>query len=73
MERIVEHDPDIIICPKSLNAARELKQINGYAELRAVKTGNVYEIDGDKIDRQAIRVVDGLYEIAAIIHPELFK
>lgn len=73
LERIVEHDPDIIICPKSLNAARELRQINGYAELRAVKTGNVYEIDGDKIDRQAIRVVDGLYEIAAIIHPELFK
>ena len=44
-----------------------------YKDLRAVKEGNVYEVDGDSISRQGPRVADALVEMAQIIHPELAK
>lgn len=72
IEKIIEHNPDIIICSNKSNILNDLKNLNGYKELSAVKENKVYGIDCDKIDRQSYRVVEGLYDIAKILHPELF-
>ena len=72
LEKLMEKDPEIIICSKKQNVLEQMKKSEGYRELKAVKTGKVYEIDHDKIDRQSCRVIDGLYDMAKIIHPELF-
>ena len=67
-----EKNPEIIICSKKQNVLERMKRTEGYRELSAVKNGKVYKIDNDKIDRQSCRVIDGLYDMAKIIHPELF-
>lgn len=73
LEKVMENDPDIIICSKYFNTKEGLIKENGYKDLRAVKNGNVFEIDNNLLDRQGPRMADGLLELARVIHPELFK
>lgn len=72
-EQIAEGDPDIIIVPSGANMATEMAKTDFYKDLRAVKEGRIYEIDGDSISRQSPRVADALVEMAQKIHPELVK
>lgn len=72
-EQIAEGDPDIIIVPSGTGMAAEMATTDFYKDLRAVKEGRVYEIDGDSISRQGPRVADALVEMAQKIHPELAK
>jgi iron complex transport system substrate-binding protein len=39
----------------------------------AVKNGRIHLIDSDLIDRPSPRIIDGLEEMARILHPERFK
>lgn len=73
LEKIMENDPDMIICSKYFNTKEGIMKENGYKNLRAVKDGNVFEIDNNLLDRQGPRMADGLVELAKAIHPELFK
>lgn len=73
LEKIVENDPDIMICSKFFDAKKGIEATNGYKDLRAVKEGKLFEIDNNLLDRQGPRLADGLEELAKIIHPELFK
>lgn len=72
IERLLEKDPQMLICSKYNNAKEGIKGTNGYNELEAVKKGNVFEIDNNLLDRQGTRLGDGLVELAKIIHPEVF-
>jgi len=72
LEKIVEKNPDIIICSKYYNTLQGIKSATGYKELPAVKNNRVYEIDNNLIDRQGPRVGDGLEALIKIVHPELF-
>lgn len=72
LEQIVESDPDIIVCSKFWNAKDSILKTNGYKDLRAVKDGNLFEIDNNMIDRQGPRLSEGLKAVAEIIHPDLF-
>ncbi len=71
-EKIVEHNPDIIICSKFWGARSELEMTDGYKDLDAVKNGSLYEIDNNMIDRQGPRLAEALVILAGIFHPELF-
>jgi iron complex transport system substrate-binding protein len=73
IERLVEHNPDILICSKYFDSKKGIMQTNGYKDLDAVKNGKLFEIDNNLLDRQGPRLADGLEELARIIHPELFK
>lgn len=68
-EKIVENDPDIIIVPAGMKESLETADF--YKDLRAVKDGNVFEIDRDMISRQGPRVADAFEEMAKIINPEM--
>ena len=72
-EQIADGNPDIIIVPSGINMATEMATADFYKDLKAVKEGKVYEIDGDSISRQGPRVADALVEMAQKIHPELVK
>ncbi|MDO9592406.1 MAG: ABC transporter substrate-binding protein [Erysipelotrichaceae bacterium] len=72
VEKLVENDPEIVICSKYYDSQVGIEMTNGYKELTAVKEGRLIEIDNDLLDRQGPRTAEGLLELVKIIHPELF-
>lgn len=73
LEKIVEHDPEMIIVSQYYETKAGLVEANGYKELSAVKAGNVFEIDSNMIDRQGPRIAEGFKALAELIHPDAFK
>lgn len=73
IEKIVEHDPDLLIVSEYYDAKSGVMEANGYKDLRAVKEGNVFEIDNNLIDRQGPRLAEGFNALARLIHPDAFK
>ena len=72
-EVIAEADPDIIIVPSGSGMLEGMKTTEFYKDLRAVKEGNIFEVNGDSISRQSPRVADALIEMAQEIHPDITK
>lgn len=72
LERLIEKNPEIMICPSVGGYKQGLEATNGYKDLDAVKNKKLYEIDENLINRQGVRLADGLVELAKIIHPEAF-
>lgn len=73
LERLVEKNPDMLICSKYYDAKEGIRNANGYKDLDAVKNNQLYEIDNNLLDRQGPRLADGLTELAKIIHPDAFN
>lgn len=69
LEKLIEKNPDILICPNFDNFKDKLMKANGYKDLTAVKEGRVFEIDNDLLDLQGPRLVEGLEVLSEIIHP----
>ena len=75
-EEIVQLNPDVIITtygyyvedPKAEVLARE-----GWAEVPAVKNGNVFDVDSDTVTRPGPRLIEGVEMLAELIYPETFK
>jgi iron complex transport system substrate-binding protein len=72
IEKLVEKDPEILICSAFYDSKAGIEASNGYKELTAVKEGRLIEIDNNLLDRQGPRTAEGLLELVKIIHPELF-
>lgn len=72
IEQLIENDPDIIICSKFGGTLEAFANTPVYNDLRAVKSGNLFEIDENILNRQGIRNSQGVLELAKIIHPEVF-
>jgi len=77
IEEVVSSDPEIIILPAKHGTAytspEMLKAHPAWRGIIAVRQDRIYIIDGDLVDRSGPRIVQGLKEMAKIIHPELFK
>lgn len=74
LEVLVSTDPDLIIVDASHGEALipDFGSITGWKEMSAVKSGEIHLIDGNLTSRPGPRIIDGLEEMARIIHPELF-
>ncbi|WP_053228438.1 ABC transporter substrate-binding protein [Spirochaeta cellobiosiphila] len=72
-EKIVEQDPDIIICSQYYNVKEGLSNTEGYKDLRAIKEGRIYTIDSNILDRQGPRLAQAFVDLVTIIHPESFE
>lgn len=77
IEEIVDANPDIIVVQTMTGGiptitAEELEEHIIWQQLDAVSQGHIYFIDGDLISRPGPRIMQGLEEMARIIHPELF-
>jgi iron complex transport system substrate-binding protein len=75
LEELVVQNPDLIILGDSNYGvtAEAVAARAGWAGLSAVKEGHVYPFNDDLVSRPGARLVDGLEQLAKLIHPELFK
>jgi iron complex transport system substrate-binding protein len=73
IEKLVQKDPNIIICPNTFKGDNGLINSPGYKDLTAVKQNKVVYIDENLINRQGPRLADGLEALTKAIHPEIFK
>jgi iron complex transport system substrate-binding protein len=77
IEEIVNVDPEIIILPAKHGTAftspETLTEHPVWQGTTAVKEGSIFIIDDDLVSRSGPRIVQGLEELARIIHPELFE
>ncbi len=72
LEKLVEHDPDLLIVSNKGDVKEAIAVANGYDELTAIKEGRIFEIDNNLLDRQGPRLAQGLKELAKILHPDVF-
>ncbi len=73
LERIMEQDPDMLVCSDRHDMKSRLQQAHGYRDLRAVQEDQVFEIDANLLDRQGVRNARGVLELARIFHPDRFE
>lgn len=73
LEKLVEKNPDILVCDNKNDTKAGIEAANGYKDLKAVKEGKLLEIDSNLLNRQGPRLADGLEALAKLIHPEAFK
>ncbi|MCK4455557.1 MAG: ABC transporter substrate-binding protein, partial [Thermoplasmata archaeon] len=69
-EFVVSSSPQVIITV--FTPVEEIKSRPGWSDIPAIQNDKVFAIDGDLISRPGPRIVDGLEELAHVIHPELF-
>ncbi len=74
-EELVKQNPDIIVLGDALYGVtpESLAQRPGWNTLSAVKNKMVFTFDDNLMSRPGPRLVDGLEQMAKLIHPELFK
>jgi len=76
LEQLVAQDPDVIILGSSTYGGQTPELVaarTGWETISAVQNGAVYTFDDNLVSRPGPRVVDGLEQLARLIHPELFE
>jgi len=75
VEELLVQDPDIILLGDSIYGmtSDQVAARAGWDGLTALDEGRVYEFNDDLVSRPGPRLVDGLEELAKLIHPELYK
>jgi iron complex transport system substrate-binding protein len=69
LEKLVEKNPDIILIR---TGDKELFcKTSVYKNLKAVKTGRIYEIDNNLFEIAGPRLADGLKQLYTILHPKM--
>jgi len=75
MEEILRRSPEVILIssmnPKG-NYQKVLQEWSRWETIPAVKNGRIYLLDSDLIDRPSPRIIQGLEEMARVLHPEKF-
>ncbi|MBE3576383.1 MAG: cobalamin-binding protein [Limnochordales bacterium] len=69
-EWVLARNPQVIIL--TLRNKSEVLARPGWNLLEAVRTGRVFEVVPDPLVRTGPRLVDGLEQLARLLHPELF-
>jgi iron complex transport system substrate-binding protein len=76
LEEILKRSPEVIVI-SSMNPKADYQKIvqewTRWKTIPAVKNGRIYLIDSDLLDRPSPRIIDGLEELARVLHPERFK
>ena len=76
LEQLVAENPDIIVLGSAKYGGQTPQLVAarpGWGGLKAVQNHQVYTFDDDLVSRPGPRVVDGLEQLAKLIHPELFQ
>ena len=76
MEEILKRAPEVIVISSMNPKADYQKTFQEWARWKtipAVKNGRIHLMDSDLLDRPSPRIVDGLEELAKVLHPEQFK
>jgi iron complex transport system substrate-binding protein len=75
LEQLVATNPQIILLGDAAygETPEKIATRTGWNVLTAVQTGQVYPIDYHLVSIPGPRLVDGLEELAKLLHPDLFK
>ncbi len=76
-EQVIARNPAIIIlgdsnAPYNAQTPAMVKARTGWSQIDAVKKGRIYALNDAFLSRPGPRLVDGLEQMARLIHPELF-
>lgn len=75
-EEIVNLQPDVIITTYGFyieEPANEVLTREGWAEVPAVKNGQVFDVNNDTVTRPGPRLIEGVETLAELIYPEIFS
>ncbi|MGQ9645739.1 MAG: ABC transporter substrate-binding protein [Thermodesulfobacteriota bacterium] len=76
MEEVLKVSPEVILIssmnPRG-NYQKVLQEWSRWKTIPAVRNGRIHLIDSDLIDRPSPRIIEGLEEMARILHPERFR
>lgn len=76
LEELVIRNPDVIIVGDFTWGGVTVADVSarsGWEGIKAVQNGQVFEFDDNLVSRPGPRLVDGLEQMAKLLHPELFK
>ena len=76
LEQLVALDPAVIVLGSFTYGGETPETVAarpGWGDMSAVKNGTVYTFDDNLVSRPGPRVVDGLEQLAKLIHPELYQ
>jgi iron complex transport system substrate-binding protein len=74
VEQLVKDQPDVYLgTHSSLGDPLALESRPGYTALKCVQAGSIYSLDDNLVSRPGPRVVEGVREIAKVLHPDAFK
>lgn len=74
-EFVIAQDPEIIVYTvgyMTTTTADEISSRPGWDVITAVSEGSIYSMDDNLLSRYGPRIVDGLEDLAALLHPALF-
>ena len=72
-EQLIKADPQVYLATKgSMSDPAALAKRAGFDKLSAVKSGRVVILDDNLVSRPGPRIVEGLKQIAAGLHPDVF-
>ena len=74
-EELVKQNPNIVVLGDALYGVtpESVAQRPGWNALSAIKDKQVFAFDDNLISRPGPRLIDGLEQMAKLLHPELFK
>jgi iron complex transport system substrate-binding protein len=75
-ESIIAADPQFIILTEDPQYGGDPAQVAGragWSAITAVRSHHVYQISADYTEQQSPRLVDGLEQLARLLHPDAFK
>jgi iron complex transport system substrate-binding protein len=74
MEYVIQQDPQVIILAMDADRTlsdQEKRYWDRWSSLSAVRDGKIYKVDRDLLNRPGPRVMDGLEELARLLHPAI--
>lgn len=72
-EQLLKENPDVYVAVKgSMGDPADISKRPGYSTLKAVKDGRVFVVEDNPYTRAGPRLVQGLQQLAEILHPEVF-
>ena len=74
VEELLVRDPQVILLGDSAYGvtAESLSERAGWNNISAIVNGRIYAFDDNLVSRPGPRLVDGLEELARLLHPDLF-
>lgn len=72
LEKLIEHNPDVIIAPKSLApTSGTITADERFSSIKAVLENRVVVVDDDPVSRIGPRIVEGFKQIAQALYPDI--